>query len=183
MKIDPYKTWQTLEERLKTEKNPLHRVQLERIVTHMKGEAAGDIDKILTTLCDNPTYISYDNPDAAPRVFNGKNGIRQFYNEMLSAISVNLEFFVDRLVVDDYCIITEGNNKSAIRGSVLQAMGMQVDDPDAFYLTEGRTLVVWPFDKDNMILGEQIYRAFSVPLDNLNQRKLRPEDIGQYETA
>jgi hypothetical protein len=72
--IDPYKTWQTLAERLETEKNPLHRRQLEKIIAHMKGEAAGDIDQILTTVSPKASYISYDNPSGPPRVFKGHEG-------------------------------------------------------------------------------------------------------------
>ena len=181
--IDPYKTWQTLAERLKTEKNPLHRSQLEKIIYHMKGEAAGDIDQILTTVSPKASYISYDNREGPPSVFNGHDGIRQFYNRMLDAVSVNLEFFVDRLVVDDYCVITEGATKTAMKGSTLVAMGIAVDDPDACYLTEGRTLVVWPFDKDGMILGEHIFPAHATPIAEVARRKLRPEEIGTYAQA
>jgi hypothetical protein len=181
--IDPYKTWQTLAERLKTENNPLHRNQLEKIIYHMKGEAAGDIDRILTTVSPKASYISYDNREGPPRVFKGHGEIREFYNQMLAAISVNLEFFVERLVVDDYCVITEGINKSALRGSVLAAMGIDVDDPDAFYLTQGRTLVVWPFDKDGMILGEHIFPAAGTSPTEASRRKLRPEEIGTYAQA
>jgi hypothetical protein len=180
--IDPYKTWQTLAERLKTEQNPLHRRQLEKIIYHMKGEAAGDIEQILTTVAPNATYLSYDTPDA-PRRFPGHDGIRQFYNQMLSAVSVNLEFFVDRLVVDDYCVVTEGANKSAIKGTTLLSQGVEVDDPNAYYYSEGRTLVVWPFDKDGMILGEYIYPGCSTPAAEVAKRKLRPEEIGTYKDA
>jgi hypothetical protein len=179
--IDPYRTWQTLVERLKTETNPLHRRQLEQIVKHMKGEAAGDIDRILTTVSPKAKYISYDNPAGPPRVFEGHQGIRQFYNQMFDAVSVNLEFFVERLVVDDYCVITEGANKSAMKGSMLSAMGIRVEDPNAFYLTEGRTLVIWPFDRDGMILGEYIYHGFSTSPGEAAQRKLRPDEIGTFE--
>lgn len=181
--IDPYKTWQTLAERLKTENNPLHRAQLEKIIYHMKGEAAGDIDQILTTVSPKASYISYDNREGPPRVFKGHAEIREFYNQMLAAVSVNLEFFVDRLVVDDYCVITEGVSKSAMRGSVLAAMGIAVEDPDAFYLTQGRTLVVWPFDQDGMILGEHIFPAAATPLAEVARRRLNPEEIGTYNEA
>lgn len=181
--IDPYKTWQTLAERLKTENNPLHRRQLEQIIEHMKGEAAGDIDRILTTVSPKATYISYDSPIGPPRTFEGYEGIRQFYDQMLSAVSVNLEFFVERLVVDDYCVVTEGISKSAMRGAALAAMGIPVDDPAAFYLTQGRTLVVWPFDQDLMILGENIFPGAGTALADVARRKLRPEEIGTYEDA
>jgi SnoaL-like protein len=181
--IDPYKTWQTLAERLRTENNPLHRRQLEQIIKHMKGEAAGDIDLILTTVSPKATYISYDNPGGPPRVFEGHEGIRQFYNQMLAAISVNLEYFVERLVVDDYCVVTEGVSKSAMKGAALAAMGIQVDDPNAFYLAEGRNLVVWPFDKDVMILGENIFPGTGTAPADVARRKLRPEEIGTFEEA
>lgn len=180
--IDPCKTWQTLAERLETEKNPLHRRQLEKIITHMKGEAAGDIDQILTTVSPKASYISYDGP-GSPRVFKGHEGIREFYNQMFDAVSINLEFFVERLVVDDYCVVTEGANKSAMKGSVLAAMGIEVDDPNAYYLAEGRTLVVWPFDQDGMILGENIFRGFGTAPAEVARRKLRPDEIGTYGEA
>jgi hypothetical protein len=179
--IDPSKTWQTLAERLETEQNPLHRSQLEKIITHMKGEAAGDIDQILTTVSPKASYISYDS--GGPRVFKGHDGIRQFYNQMFDAVSINLEFFVERLVVDDYCVVTEGATKSAMKGSVLARAGIQVDDPNAYYLAEGRTLVVWPFDQDGMILGENIFPGFGTAPAEAARRKLGPDEIGTYGKA
>jgi hypothetical protein len=181
--IDPSRTWQTLAERLKTEKNPLHRHQLEQIIEHMKGEAAGSIDQILTTVSPQASYHSHDNPAGPPRVFKGHEGIRQFYNQMFDAVSVNLEYFVERLIVDDYCVVTEGASKSAIKGSSLARMGIPVDDPDALYLGVGRTVVVWPFDKDGMILGEYIYPGGGTPPAEVAKRKLSPEEIGKYKTA
>jgi SnoaL-like domain len=181
--IDPERTWLTLAERLKTETNPLHRCQLEQIIEHMKGEAAGSIDRILTTVSPKASYHSHDNPAGPPRVFNGHEGIRQFYNQMFDAISVNLEFFVERLIVDDYCVVTEGVSKSAIKGSSLAAMGIPVDDPGALYLGEGRNVVVWPFDKDVMILGEWIYPGGGTPAAEVARRKLRPEEIGKFKEA
>jgi hypothetical protein len=181
--IDPYRTWLTLAERAKTEKNPLHRAQLEKVIYHMKGEALGDVDQILTTVSSEASYISYDNAEGPPRVFKGHTEIREFYRQMLDAISVDLEFFVERLVVDDRWVITEGANKSAMKGSTLMKLGVKVDDPNAFYLSEGRTLVMWPFDKDGMILGEYIYRGAATPLAEVAARKLRPDEIGRYPEA
>jgi hypothetical protein len=181
--IDPYRTWLTLAERLKTETNPLHRHQLEQIIKHMKGEAAGDIDEILTTVSPKASYISYDSPVGPPRVFKGHEEIRQFYNQMFGAVSVNLEFFVERLAVDDYLVVTEGANKSAVKGTALAAAGIKVEDPNAFYLGLGRTVVMWPFDQDGMILGEYIYPGPVAAPGEAARRKLRPEEIGTYEAT
>ncbi|HKD65863.1 MAG TPA: nuclear transport factor 2 family protein [Candidatus Binataceae bacterium] len=181
--IDPYRTWQTLAERLKTEKNPLHRRQLEQIIHHMKGEAAGDIDQILTTVSPKASYISHDNPAGPPRIFKGHDEIRRFYNQMFAAVSVNLEYFVERLAVDDYLVVTEGASKSAMKGSSLAAMGIPVEDPNAFYLGQGRNVVVWPFDQDGMILGEYIYPGSGAPIGEAAKHKLCPEEIGKYEAT
>ncbi len=43
--------------------------------------------------------------------------------------------------------------------------------------------MVWPFDRDEMILGEYIYRGASTPIAEVVKRKLRPEEIGRYEEA
>lgn len=181
--IDPHRTWLTLDERLKTETNPLHRAQLEKIIFHMKGEARGDVDQILTTVSPSATYISYDNPEGPPRVFKGHKGIREFYRQMLDAISVDLEFFVERLVVDDCCVVTEGVSKSALKGKMLEAAGIKDIDPNAFYLTQARTLVIWPFDQNGMILGEYIYRGAATPLADAAKRKLLPAEIGHYRES
>jgi hypothetical protein len=181
--IDPYRTWLTLSERLKTERNPFHRAQLEKIIYHMKGEARGAVDQILTTVSPKATYISYDKPEGPPRVFTGHTEIREFYRQLLDTVSVDVEFFVERLVVDDYCVVTEGPSKSAMKGTTLHRLGVKVIEPDAFYLSEGRTLVLWPFDQDGMILGEYIYRGASTPLAQVATRKLQPGEIGHYREA
>jgi ketosteroid isomerase-like protein len=181
--IDPYKTWERLVERLDTELNPLHRRQLEKIIHHMKGEAKGDFDQVLATVSPNACYMLYENPNAPPRIFKGHAEIRQHYTELFDSMSTNLEFLLERVVVDDYCVVTEGPIKTALKGSMLRSAGVQIDDLDAYYLSEGRILVVWPFDKDGMILGESIYLGTSAPLAEVARRKLRPEEIGTYEPA
>jgi hypothetical protein len=184
MKIDPYRMWRMLEERIATETNPLHRRQLETIVKHMKGESMGDIDFILTTVSPDATYYHFNTPGAPPRVFHGHDGIRGFYDEMLATVSVNTEMCVERLVVDDYCVVTEGPMRSAVRGTALKAAGLEVDDLDAFYFSEGQALVVWPFDPESgLILGERIYTVPGMTLDETARQKLAPEEIGTYAKA
>src|SRR5262249_16850553 len=124
MKIDPYRMWRLLEERIAQETNPLHRRQLETIGTHMKGEAMGDIDHILTTVAPDAVYILYGPPGTPPQSFHGHGEIRGFYNAMLDAISVNQELCVDRVLVEDNCVVTEGVTRTALRGKTLVAAGV-----------------------------------------------------------
>jgi hypothetical protein len=181
IEIDPSRTWLLLEERLKTEKNPLHRAQLETIIHHQKGEALGDVDQIISTLSPKCIYHVYDNAGAPPRVYNGHEGARQWYRELLETISVDLEYRVERLVVDDHCVVTEGPTKVAIPGRVLERSGVKVSEPEALYLLQSQTIVIWPFDQENgLLLGEQIYRVGAAPLAQAGNRKLQPDEIGRY---
>jgi hypothetical protein len=183
LEIDPYKTWQLLDERLKTEKNPLHRVHIETIIHHFKGEARGDVDQIVSTLSPKSVYHVYDNSGAPPRVYNGIDGARQWYSELLGTVSADLEYRVENLIVDDYCIVTEGPTKVAIPGKVLVSAGIKVSEPDGFYLGGGRTIVIWPFDQEGLLLGEKIYSVGTASLEKVATRKLRPDEIGHYPEA
>jgi hypothetical protein len=41
--------------------------------------------------------------------------------------------------------------------------GLPADDPTAFYLLSLRMLIVWPFDADGLITGEETYSAIVSP--------------------
>ena len=45
----------------------------------------------------------------------------------------------------------------------MRQRGFPVDDPAGFYLLTLRMLVVWPFDADGFITGEQTYSAITTP--------------------
>jgi hypothetical protein len=64
---------------------------------------------------------------------------------------------VDRLVVDDDCVVTEGVMRIAYPGAIVQLLGHEVDDPAAYYLFEARMAVFWPIDADGLVVGEETY--------------------------
>jgi hypothetical protein len=47
--------------------------------------------------------------------------------------------------------------RMAYPGRTLLALGIEVDDPDAFYLYETRMAIVWPIDEQGRIIGEESY--------------------------
>lgn len=48
----------------------------------------------------------------------------------------------------------------AYPGTTSLQTGIEVDDPDACYLSEARTAVVWPIDGDTgLIIGEEISKS------------------------
>jgi len=94
----------------------------------------------------------------------GRDAIRKFYvEEIVNGGKYFFEFDMDRLVVDDNAIVTEGNFKSLYWGRDAQKSGLPVDNPDAFYVMHKRMLIVWPYDEDANIVGEDSYSAITRP--------------------
>ena len=173
--IDPKVTWTKVEARLAAEQDPTRRRNLATVFAHMKAEAIGDLDGLLETLSDDVHYHFYGSTDPDP---TGKAGVRQFYESFIAAGATRLQLDIDRLVVDDTCVVTEGVMRMAYPGRTLAARGVAVDDPDAFYLYEARMAVFWPFDEQGRARGEDTYTAGD-GFAGIADRKLRPEDIAE----
>jgi hypothetical protein len=175
--IDPNRTWSTVEERLATETDPVLRRNLETVLEHMKAEAVGDIDGLLATLADDVRYHAYgsDEPLLNPV---GKPAVRAFYEAFIASGATQLQFDIDRLVVDRRCILTEGVMRMAYPGRTLAFRGIAVDDPDAHYLFEARMATLWPFDEHGLALGEDTYVGGD-GFAGIADRKLAPGDIAE----
>jgi hypothetical protein len=181
MKINPRNTWRLVEARLQTETNPRLHKNLETILDHMKAEAALDFDRLMATVSPNAHYHAYGS--GSPRMNpKGKEAVRQFYVDFAASGAYRLELDVDRLIVDTHAVLTEGVMRMAYPGKTLIAMGRKVDDLEAYYMYETRMAIVWPMDENGLVLGEDSYVG-SDGFAGIEQRKLRPEEIGTAEAA
>ena len=176
--IDQAVTWRKVEERLAVETDPTLRRNLETVLAHMKAESAGDLDGLLGTLSDDVHYHAYGAPDplSSPK---GKDGVRGFYERFIAGGATRLQLDIDRLVVDKECILTEGLMRIAYPGRTLRAMGIDVDDADAYYLYEARMATLWPFDADGKVLAEDTYTG-SDGFAGIAGRKLNEADIVEF---
>ncbi len=181
MHIDPNNTWRRVEERLKTERDPRRRRNLETVLAHMKAEAFGDLDGLMATITRTrtPSYHAYSSPEPimSPQ---SVGAVRQFYAAFVMSGAVKLELDVDRLVVDDDAVVTEGVMKIAYPGKLLRLLGRNVDDPDAFYLFQTRMCVVWPMDEEGLVIGEDSYTAGDGFL-GIESRKLAASALGEVK--
>jgi hypothetical protein len=158
--IDPNRTWTAVEARLAGEADPRRRRNLELVLAHMKAEARADIDAVLATLCDAPRYRTHAQPDVeALNPSGSKEAVRAFYQRtIVDSGAHRLEFAVDRVLVDDDAVLTEGTMRMAYPGRTLRAAGVDVPDPDQHYLYEARMAVVWPVDPaSGLLVGEEAY--------------------------
>ena len=156
--LDQSLTFKAIEQRIARTTNPRHLMMLNRLLDHAKGEAAPDLDRVMATLSAHPHYHSWTaGPKMSPR---GREAVLQFYvDEVVEAGRYFFEMDIDRMVVDDDTIITEGVMRTLYVGADLKAMGAPVDDPDGFYVMKTRLIIVWPYDADGMITGEDSYAA------------------------
>jgi hypothetical protein len=177
--IDQSLTWRKVEERLATETDPILRRNLELLLQHQKAEAALDMERLMATVSERARYESFGG-NTPPLV--GKGAVRAFYEAFAASGAYKLQLDTDRLVVDRDCILTEGVMRMAYPGRTLAARGVEVDDPDAYYLFETRMAIVWPIDEDGLFIGEDSYTGGD-GFAGIAQRKIDPADIELFEPA
>jgi hypothetical protein len=160
--IDQSKTSMMIEQRIAKTTNPRHLLMLNRLLQHTIGEANLDVDLVMSTLGPDPRYIAWGAPaDLSPV---GRQAVRNFYEEtIVKGGQFYLEMDMDRIVVDDDTFVTEGGMRSLYYGADAANRGFPVDDPQSFYLLSLRMLIVWPFDADGFITGEETYTAVTTP--------------------
>jgi hypothetical protein len=78
--------------------------------------------------------------------------------------------------------MTEGVMRMAYPGKTIAAMGIEVDDPDAYYLYETRMGVVWPVDREaRKLIGEESYTGKD-GFEGIADRKISESDIEALRT-
>lgn len=179
MKLDPNNTWRLVEDRMNEEKDPITRRNIGLVLEHMKAEAKGDIEGVVATLCEKPRYLAHDVPDVPLMNPEGdKDAIRAFYDATIIQTGAHqLELACDRVIADHHAVMTEGVMRMAYPGRTLAAMGMEVEDLDAYYLYESRMSVVWPVDAaSGMLVGEETYTGTD-GMAGILDRKISQDDI------
>ncbi len=161
--IDPHKSWLALEARAAAETNELHRALITRVRDHMELEIRGDLDPLMDTLVAEPIYHFWNDN---PFVLEGRAAVRAFYENMIAAGGNQFQVVVDRILVEDGGVVTEGQVRQVYRGPQVIAMGTAEIDgapvtEDDLILTSTQLLTVWPAGADAKLVGEDIYLAHS----------------------
>jgi hypothetical protein len=176
--FDPTRTYKPIEEKLAGTSNPRHRQMLTMLLQHSRGEVEGDLEAVLGTLAPHPVYKGVRATGPQPE---GVEQIREFYiNDIFGSGRHIFESNKSRITVDDETIITEGTIRILLWGRDLAEMGAAVDDQDATYLMTADVLIVWPFDDQGRIIGEESWNhAVSKPLEKIAERDV-PDRFKSY---
>ena len=112
---------------------------------HIRLENEHDLEGVLDTFGDNARYD--DEPWG--KHYNGRNGVRLFYEQLMKALP-DLEIEVQRRHVADDAVVVEviirGTHLGGWRG--LPATGRRVEFP---------LCGIYTFDADDRLAGEKIY--------------------------
>jgi hypothetical protein len=133
---------------------PLHRAILLNFWRHVHLEGAGEYDRIVAPdmMVDEPVYrVTWG---VAPAVIKGKDGVLAFYDSVGDSVLWHSD---DRLSVADWGICDEITFHQLARGADLQAIGYEVDDPEALYHVSSRQAFIWPYDDRARLAGEHLY--------------------------
>lgn len=186
MKINPDKSWRLVAERLEAETDPRRRHVLQLVLHHMQRELRLDIEGVIDTLSDKPQYKIWpnvDDPVASPG--GSKDAIRDLYDRALVQTGAHRwELDLDRVIVDDHAVFTEGVMRMAYPGRTLEALGIEVPDADSYYLSEVRMGIVWPIDPDDpevRLSGEEVY-AEGDRFEGIADRPISLDEIAPLES-
>ena len=171
MTIDPSLGWRTVQDRLDRTTESRHRGMLKTVVSHMKAEAKLELEGLLNGQVAEPEYHLWGSGiDTGPK---GGDAVRAYYTALVDAKRGILEYAIVRIVVDDDAIVTEGFIRAYQAASVARDFGYDIDGDEGTYLVRYRALVIWPFDADGLMLGEDGYAGIDpadakrVPRDEL----------------
>ncbi len=104
--IDQSLSWHTVGERLARTENPRHRKMLQTLADHLRAEEQQSLELLLATLVPEPHYHLWKNGgDYGPK---GAAAVRSFYTDLVESKRGILEYAIERIVVDDDNIVTEG---------------------------------------------------------------------------
>lgn len=184
MKLDCRLSVKRVDERLASITSERQRAMLKTLREHLLAEADLDLDGLLSTLVDEPRYHLWGSGrDVGPK---GSDAVAEYYTALVAARRGVLEYDIERFVIDDETIVTEGFIRAYQHGPVAAGFGYAVPDLDAHYIVRYRALVLWPFDHDERLLGEDGYggvdphdfvrvEAEELPVE---YRRLFPELVG-----
>ena len=178
MKIDVNMGYQYVQRVLDAETNPVRQRNLKVVIAHMKAEARCDVAGVLATLVEKPEYKWHgdpDNPLLNPK--GSQQAVADFYDMWIVQTGAHqIEWDLSRVMVDDHAVLTEGMMKVAFPGKTLLSLGIEVDDPEAFYAAMGMTTVVWPVDAaTGLLVGEEVWDCDKMV--GIADRKVSSSDI------
>ena len=137
--------------------NPRHRYLLQAYLRHRYLESAGRWEEILdpSLTVDVPHY-RFSLAGQAPFTLTGKEQVGMLYGHWTNTNQCVFYVEDEDVAVGDHMVIGRGIGYQQTLGSELAAAGVDVD-PDAMYLKKSQIMMLWPYDDQCRLLGEDVW--------------------------
>jgi hypothetical protein len=159
--------------------NPRHRYLLQAYLRHRYLESAGRYQEILSPelTVDNPVY-RFSLMGQEPFVLEGREQVEMLYKHWTDTDQCVFYVEDESVAVGDHMIVGRGTAYQQTLGSELAAAGIDAD-PEAMYLSKSRIAMIWPYDDQCRLLGEDVWEFES----GREYLKLDPADVLTAERA
>jgi hypothetical protein len=155
--IDRHKAWRQIGERIERTPDAHRRAMLECVRTHILVETDPDFDRLMATMCASPAFHFWIDGNGMGGGPKGLDAVQAHYRNLIAEKRYIFEIDIDRIVVDERTVVTEGWFRQIFPGTTLQSRGVEVANPDAAHLVTTRLLLLWPFTEDGELIGEDSY--------------------------
>jgi len=143
---------------LETTTNPLHRQILENYRRHAILEVCGYWEDIFlpSMTVEQPMY--YFNVRGFPgNKAEGAEAVQKIYKHLAESSGAVMVVEDERLMVSDWGFASEAVFNTYYRGYTLIEDGIEVSNPEGYYILKQRYVMLWPFDERGRMIGEQVY--------------------------
>jgi hypothetical protein len=173
--VDTEKMLRIMDAKIAATSNERHKRNLETVREHMYYEKLLDPEGVMGTLSPKANYkLWVDGVDVGPKGFEG---IRHWYvdTNIRQHRTFVIEYDLDRIVVDDDVVVTEGQMNVVVDASYASEVLSFDCEPGDLMLQSFRQIVFWPLDDDSKLLGEEFYTNGGTGPNSL--RKLEPHEV------
>ncbi len=154
--------------------NPRHRYLLQSYLRHRYLESAGRWEEILdpSLTVDVPHY-RFSLAGQAPLTLTGKDQLGMLYGHWTNTNQCVFYVEDEDVAVGDHMVVGRGIGYQQTLGSELANAGLDVD-PDAMYLKKSQIMMLWPYDDQCRLLGEDVWEFDTA---EAGLYKLDPADV------
>ncbi len=173
-RLDITKQNVAVEKVLATTTNSRHRYLLQSYLRHRYLESAGRWQEILdpALTVDRPHY-RFNLAGREPFTLDGKEQVGMLYGHWTATNQCIFYVEDEDVAVGDHMVVGRGIGYQQTLGSELAAAGLDVD-PKAMYLKKSQIMMLWPYDDQCRLLGEDVWE-FDTAKSGLF--KLDPSDV------
>lgn len=165
---------------LETTTKPLHRQILENYRRHAILEVCGYWQPIFEPdmTVEHPIYY-YNVRGFAGEKAEGAAAIKGIYQHLAESSGSVMIVENERLMISDWGFASEADFNSYYRGHTLISDGIQIGNPDGFYVLRQGYVMLWNYDERGRMIGEQVYENRSL----YDLKEIAEEDFLTLEDA